>query len=328
MNIVYACDNNFAEMLGISMVSLFENNKNCGEINVYILDDEISDTNKNKLKKIADKYDRRFVCISVRDVFVPEKLQSEHWSKSAFTRIYLRVLLPENVKKVLYLDCDTIIRTDLCKLYEIDIENYTMAGVCDCVSKLYLRNIDLKETALYCNSGVLLINLDRWDEKEFMTFLEGHINYIKYPDQDVINGVCSKKMRRLDIGYNCYTAVFDFTYENLLKFRKPPFFYSKDEVEAAKNNPAIVHFTTSFLSLRPWVEGCGHPFVNEWLKYKKMSPWADAPLRKDSRSGKMKFAVKVYNRLPEPVAVVIAGILHAKIVPMLKRFFYGNTRTT
>lgn len=90
------------------------------------------------------------------------------------------------------------------------------------------------------------------------------------------------------------------------------------EVIEAVKNPAIVHFTTSFLSLRPWVEGCKHPYAGEWLRYKAMSPWADVPMRKDNRSGKKKLAVKIFNALPRELAVGIAGILHARVVPMMR----------
>ena len=55
MNIVYASDNNFAEILGISMISLFENNSDCSEIVVYILDDGINEDNKAKLLFVAEK---------------------------------------------------------------------------------------------------------------------------------------------------------------------------------------------------------------------------------------------------------------------------------
>ena len=50
-----------------------------------------------------------------------------------------------------------------------------------------------------------------------------------------------------------------------------------------------------------------------------MSPWKDVPLKKDNRSSKKKFAVKVYNALPAKMAVGIAGLLHAKLVPMMRR---------
>lgn len=318
MNIVYASDNNFAEILGISMISLFENNKDCDEITVYILEDEIDESNKVKFLHIAEKFGREVSFIDVSELDISKSVQSIRWSKSAFTRLFMRRILPTKIKKVLYLDCDIIVMDSLNDLYNTDISQCKAAGVRDCISKHYLKNIELKSDDDYYNSGVLLINLDRWDEEEFMLFFEKHSCIIKYPDQDVINGVCSKEMLTLDCRYNSYTALFDFAYKDLMVFRKPTKYYSENEVENAKKSPAIVHFTTSFLSLRPWIEGCKHPYVGEWLKYKAMSPWADIPLRKDNRSGKKKFAVKIYKALPKVLSVRIAGLLHSKIVPMMR----------
>lgn len=319
MNIVYASDNNFAEILGISMISLFENNKECSEITVYILDDGISKDNKEKLLFVAEAYGREIYFLDISEINVPESVQSARWSKSAFTRLFLRRILSNNIKKVLYLDCDTLVLRSLCQLYQTNMDDYIAAGTQDCVSKLYLRNLNLNDDDIYCNSGVLLINLERWRESDFELFFNKFNSVIKYPDQDVINGVCSKKLLKLDLQFNCYTSIFDFTYKDLLKYRKPSKYYSEKEVDEAKSNPAIVHFTTSFLSLRPWVEESKHPYVNEWLKYKDMSPWKDVPLKKDNRSGKKKTAVKIYKALPNSLAVNFAGLLHAKIVPMVKR---------
>lgn len=319
MNIVYASDNNFAEILGISMISLFESNRDCSEIVVYILDDGINEDNKAKLLFVAEKYDREIFFLDVSKIDVPEFVQSARWSKSAFIRLFMRKILPSNVKKVLYLDCDVIVMQQLDKLYDTNIDKYIAAGVQDCISSSYLRNLKLNNDDFYCNSGILLINMEKWNENDFMLYYDKFKSVIKYPDQDVINGIYSRKMLKLDLKYNCYTALYDFTYKDLMTFRKPKKYYSEEEVSKAKADPAIVHFTTSFLSLRPWIEGCKHPYVGEWLKYKAMSPWENVPLRKDNRSGKKKFAVKVYKALPNGLAVGIAGSLHAWIVPMMRR---------
>lgn len=48
MNIFYFSSDLFIEVLAVSLVSLLENNKNCREINIYIVDDGIT-----KEKKIS-----------------------------------------------------------------------------------------------------------------------------------------------------------------------------------------------------------------------------------------------------------------------------------
>lgn len=50
MNIVYASDDSFAPIMGVSIQSLLENNKDCNKINIFILNDNITVLDKNTLK--------------------------------------------------------------------------------------------------------------------------------------------------------------------------------------------------------------------------------------------------------------------------------------
>lgn len=53
LNILYQSNDYYAPITGVSMTSLMENNKDIDELNFYILDDKISDNNKNKMKQIC-----------------------------------------------------------------------------------------------------------------------------------------------------------------------------------------------------------------------------------------------------------------------------------
>ena len=325
MNVVYASDNNFAEILGTSMVSLFENNKGCDEITVYILDDGINEENKARLESIGEKYERNLVfkrLPNLHELAGVEIHTNSRWSLSTFSRLFLEKILPEEIHKALYIDCDILINDSLEEMYNTVLGDSYCAGVWDCISKGHKANIGLSPDDNYINAGVMLISLDNWRKdnlySKFIDFINAYDGNTPYVDQGVINGTMSRNITILDPRYNAYTAMFDFSYPDLLKYRKPTKYYSENEIEKARKNPAIVHFTTSFLSLRPWIEDCKHPYVKEWLKYKAMTPWADAPMRNDNRSSKKKLAVKVYKALPNCMAVGIAGLLHANIVPMIR----------
>ncbi|MCX7726745.1 MAG: hypothetical protein N2053_07835, partial [Chitinispirillaceae bacterium] len=41
---------------------------------------------------------------------------------------------------------------------------------------------------------------------------------------------------------------YDFSYPEMLIYRKPPKFYSEEEIKMAVEEPVIIHYTTSFLS--------------------------------------------------------------------------------
>lgn len=66
-HIVYASDDAFAEILGVSLVSLYENSKDMTDIIIYILDSGISEQNKDRIINVSKKYSRKMpiwhVCI-------------------------------------------------------------------------------------------------------------------------------------------------------------------------------------------------------------------------------------------------------------------------
>ncbi len=322
MNIVYASDDNFAEMLGISMISLFENNTTGDEINVYILDNGISAENKEKLCFLSDKYCRQIYFIDSGSSLNGD-MKQERGSLSTFSRLYAAQLLPEIVNKALYLDCDILVLENLSGLYETDIEEYYGAAVRDCVSDAHKKNVNLASDEVYFNAGVYLINVEKWRNENlsacFEEFAGKYNNKVPYADQGILNGVTASKTRVLDLKYNCYTVLYDFDYTDLMRFRRPSGYYSEAEVTEAGSDPTIVHFTTSFLSLRPWIEGCRHPYANEWFRYKEMSPWSELPLRGDNRTAKKKLAVRIYRLLPGKLAVSVAGLLHSVVMPAVKR---------
>ena len=54
------------------------------------------------------------------------------WNISTFYRLFLPSMLPETVKKVLFIDCDTLVMQDLTPLWEMDMGDKWLYGVDDC----------------------------------------------------------------------------------------------------------------------------------------------------------------------------------------------------
>lgn len=81
MTVVYTCDDNFVWIMGISMISLFENNKEMKDLDVYLLGDYVSEDNKNVLFGIAKGYGRTCSFIDVPDLNIPKSLTSNRWPK-------------------------------------------------------------------------------------------------------------------------------------------------------------------------------------------------------------------------------------------------------
>lgn len=325
-HIVYASDNKFAEILGVSLTSLYENSKDMEDLVVYILDNAISDKNKNKLVSIARFYNRTLpVFIQAKDI--THELQMDvvvdRGSLSQYARLFISSSLPKELKRVLYLDCDTIINKSIDELWNLDIEGKTIAALMDAFSKYYRTNIDLKPMDIMFNSGVMLVDLKRWEdqkiEERLLQFITTRKGRIQQGDQGALNAILSHDTYCFEPRFNSLTIFYDFSYEDMLIYRKPPKFYSEEQIEMAINDPSIIHFTTSFLSKRPWVEGCKHRYIKEWMKYKKISPWKDRELWNDNSSKWKQKVLVIYKRFPGKMTLYLAGFMQAYGRPIKNR---------
>jgi len=323
MNIEYTCDDNFVWLAGISMISLFETNKNIKEINVYLLGDNVSDKNKGILKEISSKYSRNFFPIDIPKLDIPEILCSQRWPRSAYTRLFSGQLLPKDIKSILYLDCDTIITNDLSQLENIKIEDKIVYGVKDCIGKLYKENIGLSENTVYINAGVLMFNIEKMRNvnmsEKISIFLNKYAKKMFFADQDVLNGIFKGEVGILDPKYDLMTLLYSYSYNEIRSLRKPTAYYSKEEIEEAKKNPYIVHFTTCMLNMRPWFHGSNHPYSRLFDMYWTMSPWSKMPYQVKKKNSKEDKMLKILLSMPNKIGISILGILHSNLRPLLVR---------
>ena len=162
--------------MGISMISLFKNNISIKELTVYLLGEDISDENKNIILGIAEEYHRSVFIIDVPKIDIPQSLVSVRWPLSAYTRLYSGELLTSYVERVLYLDCDTIVKGNISELQTINISGKIVYGVKDCISKNYKKNIGLAKDDIYVNAGVLLFNLNELRKINIKAAIDKYMN--------------------------------------------------------------------------------------------------------------------------------------------------------
>ena len=323
MNVLYSSSDSYAFLTGISLLSLLENNKACSELNIYIMDNHISDENKEKITKLVEDYGRSIIYVPMPDMkeLTGHTINTRRWNISTFGRLYMASALPETVHKVLNIDCDTIITDSIEPLWNVDLNGKVFGGMCECINDRYRRNIGMTKGDPYLNGGLVFMNCDvvrrEGYEKKFTEYITRYGSSLGYLDQDVLNGVVPTTQKVvLPLRYNVISIYFYASYQQILKIRRSKAFYSEKEFNEAVHNPGIVHFTTCFLDgLRPWIDGNEHPYRNEFLRYKAMSPWADELLWDDKRSALEKFKSIFVKKAPRGLVCEVASILHGIVVP-------------
>ena len=271
IDIALASDHAYAPQLEACVISILAHNKN-NIVCFKILDNGMEEEDIIGLSETIQKEGGLFQVYDVKNIeqrmgFLPPLFQN---SLGAYCRIFLPELLPEN-DKVLYLDCDIIVRDDLGKMWETDIKEYYVGACKDVVPVKHKQDIGLKEEDLYINSGMLLINLDLWRKdqitQKIVKYIANSRNTINLPDQDAINIVC-RKIMILEAKYNVISPIFLMPYANIIGYFNVKNYYSKEEIKRAKSEPCIIHFT-GYPDARPWEKNCHHPLKRVFWEYQK-----------------------------------------------------------
>lgn len=266
MNIACVIDNKFVPYCGIMLTSLFENNRN-KKLDIYILSSDLNKSAQKELLNIASLYGMMITFCFFNKTMLKDCIltKNTYITLATYYKLLMAEVLPETIDKVLYLDCDIIVRRSISELYTLEIENYPLAAVDETLYGDHTSDISrlsYNPVYKYFNAGVLLINLKYW-RKYYLTnrFLEYVKNYperIKYHEQDVLNAVLHDKWLALDYKWN----VMSFAYQRD--------FYATHANMSFIVDPSIIHYTCT---PKPWHIGCFHPLKSEFIKYKKMTSW-------------------------------------------------------
>lgn len=177
---------------------------------ICLVSEEIPQRQKDKLARLAgDRISFRYVNLAGRlqGVYVDPR-----YSEAASFRLLLPEILTE-YEKILYIDCDVVVRNSLAKLYDnTDLGDNLLAAVYEApIEKQGERWEALGcDPHKYFNSGFLVMNLKQMrlegTSRKLIDALKS--DYLEFPDQDVLNQVCKGRVLALPPIYNSIRTFF------------------------------------------------------------------------------------------------------------------------
>ncbi len=312
MNILYSVNSNYIPIFEISLYSLLENNKYIvDDINLYIII-ENGISRINSLSHIKEEFSKLKKIEYIRSNEFSEYVDNisfnkYNWPALVCYRLFIDQVLSNDINKIIYIDCDTLILKQIQSLWNIDIKNYCIGGVQECMDDSLKKDIGLNENDIYINSGLLLMNLKKMREnetaKKFKDFFSNTSNIVRYPDQDAINVVLHGKILILPLKYNIITITLFFKYNSLLFYRNSKIYYSKIEYDSAKKIPTIIHFTSGFTYARPWFKNSRHPYKSIFQNYSKKVLGYNLYMGYENRSVKQIIISFIYDILNEDLKI-------------------------
>ena len=292
INVALTLDQNYVVPIAVLMTSILENLSKDYSITFYMFVSGFTDKDRStieEIKKVRDfevvyfemeKYTHLFEEVNV-DTF-----RNQYINIVCYYRLLLFKILPENVKKIFYIDGDMIVDTDLSEIYQT-VDGMLASLVVEVIAMTY-RDSGLKHLYgyeeysnfvknpnlyPYYNAGFELLNIEMARElklwEKAWEFFHNHPNP-PYADQDIINAIIGQANREkvyiLGPEYNVF-CTNDINHE----YGHDNAYYPRIATVDAYSNPKILHYAGPD---KPWLNSRGF-YYDIWWDYALRTPIKD-----------------------------------------------------
>ncbi|MFI3177262.1 MAG: glycosyltransferase family 8 protein [Eubacteriales bacterium] len=322
INILYQFNDKYAPYAGVSITSLLINNQHFDEVDIYILEDCldcVSKENKAKFQRIADEYNRNIVFVNTEhivDLMKKNKIPMYRGSYATNMKMFYAECITFNHDRTLYIDADTIIVDKIDELVSISLEGKSIGMCLDSLGSIHRNDIGLNSCD-YFNAGIILFDNHKWIEHKYQEKIVDHVKKIRTnypaPDQDLININCVNDIFRLDCRYNLQPHHMKYEPQHYLNIYVTKNYYTKTELENAKEQPAIIH-TFRYLGEFPWHKNNLHPANKYFDEYLKVSLWNEYVKEKADVSLLLKTEKFLYQILPSKLFLHIFQYAHERFL--------------
>ena len=253
LTVVFITDESYFDITLVALWTLFEHQNS--PYNVKLVAYRCTEAQEQLVKTIFPNIS----VVQVKECAFPFRRDS-HVSEACMLKLVLPRLFP-NEKKVLFIDCDTLIEADLHELDNALDTSAPLAGVRDAavmLSNHFRKNIFPKTHSKdYINSGVMLINLEYWRNNDctqkMFEMSQGKMDWA-YPEQDILNIFFAGKLQFLPYRYNIMKRISS---EALITDYQLARIHQRSIADIQAQKPAIFHISGPN---KPWNSKCAFKY--------------------------------------------------------------------
>lgn len=259
LHVGFAFDQNFVTPFYVLLTSIFANCKD-HPFHIHVIATGVADAEKASLEAYVAANGARIFFYQIdptviRDFVIPKGTE---FSLANYYRLFLPLVVPDSVERLLYLDIDTIVLNDLSSVYSTNLDNSPVAAVADAVIKKSPA-LGINTPGLYFNSGVLLIHIAAWKRllvtEQSIQFILQHPEKISWADQDALNFLLHKNWVVLEQKYNVQSPAVPVGSPKMLAA------FAREQV--------VIHYNSSN---KPWKPFCTHGLQFLYQYYFNRSP--------------------------------------------------------
>ena len=258
-HILYATDKNYCELCAVSLYSLLSHLSE--KVVIHIIESSLEER-KDDLRKIADQFGCDIDFIPIEDIskrLVDAGIPPYRGGYSPYARFFISDYVSEG--RVLYLDCDTLIKEDLSSLIHFDLKGNPLGAVIDQSTSYVNVLIGHKQHDKYYNSGILLFDMEKCREQNVPEkFLQAVktidlSNTFLGADQEIMNVAFFNQFATLPVSANMMFTCRFFKPKQIysVSTKSESDYYTEEEFDRANIKPLIIHFAGG-APYQPWRE--------------------------------------------------------------------------
>lgn len=250
-----SCDTAYLPHLATMLRTLADHN-DTDQIHVHFLSAVEDET---ELRRFCTYIQKLGFAISVIDIdpqlFASYPLHG-HVTAASYYRLAIPSVLPQDVSRLLFLDCDMCIAGDLSPLWTMDLQGHLLAAVASPDDpKGDRERLTMGPEDLYFNAGMMVMDLAGLRTYRLLdkshAYLEKYRERIQWWDQDILNGLLHAATLELDCSWNYL----------------PLHGNCRDA-----NDVRVVHFSGGG-SRKPWHYSCRSEFQPLYSQARSRTPW-------------------------------------------------------
>lgn len=261
--LVTGADEAYALPLSVTVFSALRATARNRPVRLALLDGGMSPASRARLTRVIDRarHDTEVEWHTV-DLSRFSGAKRSRWGSAAN---YMRLMAPEllaDAERAIYLDGDVLARRDLSELWSMssDLGDYPVLAVRDyeaetldaALGGTIATELGIAAGAAYLNSGVMLMNLDRWRSTglamQVVRIATERRDLLKMSDQDALNVALAGNWAKADDSWNVMTCCIR---PYLARRGVLPEDHGEGERELVEH-AAIVHYCGPF---KPWIPG-------------------------------------------------------------------------
>ena len=221
---------NYSKLAGTSICSVWENTRE--NVTVHLFHDgSIKDKNEENFLSMAKKYGQKLLFYNVHDLLpdvwleakeiFADALKSAQYTEATMYRLVAPQILSKAIKRLIYIDADTLVHIDIKKLWNEKIgengmaavrestllEHYGLKAIGGSAEPMYNRMHGRVTLETCFNAGILLMDMNKMREMgnillSGLRILAEYPQENKFYDQNILNYYFAKDLAPLPWYYN------------------------------------------------------------------------------------------------------------------------------